>query len=89
MKSVAITTTTVERDVNSSDSPVGVAKRHGVGIATIYREIAKGALRARKLGRRTLITRDDEAAWLANMPVRGAAAETAGTKIGKRGGSKA
>jgi hypothetical protein len=59
-------------DPETCDSPKGLAKRRGIGVATVFREIARGALRARKLGRRTLITAADEAAWLANLPLAGA-----------------
>ena len=35
----------------------------------IYQEIQTGHLRARKLGRRTLILAADLSAWLANLPL--------------------
>jgi excisionase family DNA binding protein len=35
----------------------------------IYQEIQAGRLRARKLGRRTLILAADLSAWLANLPL--------------------
>jgi hypothetical protein len=35
----------------------------------IYQEIQTGRLRARKLGRRTLILAADLSAWLANLPL--------------------
>ena len=35
----------------------------------IYQEIQSGRLRARKLGRRTLILAADLSAWLANLPL--------------------
>lgn len=39
-----------------------------VGRNAVYEAIATGALRARKLGTRTLILRDDLRAWLENLP---------------------
>lgn len=40
----------------------------GLSKSTIYEEIAKGALRARKLGSRTFIMADDLKAWLESQP---------------------
>lgn len=51
-----------------SHGPAEIAARNGVGIATVWRAIAAGTLVARKLGRRTLITTADEAAWLEALP---------------------
>jgi excisionase family DNA binding protein len=39
-----------------------------IGRTRTYEEIGRGALRALKIGRRTLITRDDALAWLAGQP---------------------
>jgi hypothetical protein len=44
----------------------GVA--YGFSKPTIYRLIARGLLVARKVGRRTIITGEDEASWLASLP---------------------
>ena len=41
----------------------------GVSHMTIYAEINAGKLTARKIGRRTIITADDAAAYLAALPV--------------------
>ncbi|MCH8112081.1 MAG: helix-turn-helix domain-containing protein [Proteobacteria bacterium] len=38
-----------------------------VGRTTIYQEIAAGRLIARKVGRRTIILRDDLKSWLARL----------------------
>jgi len=40
----------------------------GVGRTTIYAAIAEGRLKARKLGRRTLILRDDLTQFLVALP---------------------
>ena len=43
-------------------------EKAGVGRTTIYEAIAAGRLKARKLGRRTLILRDDFTQFLAALP---------------------
>ena len=45
-----------------------IASRNHLGVATIWREISAQKLLARKLGRRTIITAEDERAWLEAMP---------------------
>jgi excisionase family DNA binding protein len=42
--------------------------RYGIGRTNAYQEIAAGRLRAVKVGRRTLITRDAAETWLAELP---------------------
>lgn len=42
----------------------GVAMRHGICINTVYNEISRGNLEATKIGARTVITEDQERAWL-------------------------
>jgi excisionase family DNA binding protein len=49
-------------------SPGEAARLTGVGRTTIYAALATGALCARKVGRRTLITREDLSRWLSNLP---------------------
>lgn len=49
-------------------SPRGVAKRNGISHGTVYAEIKAGRLKAKKLGRRTIITHEAEQEWLDNMP---------------------
>lgn len=53
---------------------VEAAQAAGIGRSTVFEEINAGRLKARKAGRRTLILRDDLAAWLANLPHRSAVA---------------
>ncbi|HEY5126774.1 MAG TPA: helix-turn-helix domain-containing protein [Bradyrhizobium sp.] len=44
-------------------------ERYGPGRTTAYQEIQAGRLRARKVGRRTIITEDDAEEWLQQLPV--------------------
>ena len=44
--------------------PLEIAARNGIGKTKVYAEIDAGRLKARKLGRRTLITIEDERRWL-------------------------
>jgi excisionase family DNA binding protein len=62
-----------------ADAPLALgildaARAAGVGRSTIYEHINRGALKARKAGRRTLILRADLQAWLASFPAVKAAA---------------
>lgn len=43
--------------------------RYGVGRTTAYEEIKLGRLRARKCGKRTIITEDDAEDWLLCLPI--------------------
>jgi excisionase family DNA binding protein len=45
-----------------------VCKNTGLGRTTVYAAIAEGRLRARKLGRRTLVLRDDFTQFLVALP---------------------
>jgi hypothetical protein len=44
------------------------AHRNGISRAQVYVEIKEGRLIGRKVGSRTIITDDDESAWLASLP---------------------
>jgi len=44
-------------------------QRYGVGRTTAYQEISSGRLRARKIGKRTIISVDDAEEWLHRLPV--------------------
>lgn len=48
----------------------GAVAASGIGRTLIFRAIQKGHLKARKLGRRTIILRDDLAEWLNSLPVK-------------------
>ena len=43
-------------------------RRFGVGRTKVYDELKLGRLRARKIGRRTIITADDAEGWLQRLP---------------------
>jgi len=40
----------------------------GIGRTTVYEQIKQGRLRARKIGKRTIITDYDAEEWLRNLP---------------------
>jgi hypothetical protein len=42
---------------------------YGLGRTSVYWEIRSGRLRARKAGKRTIITTDDAEDWLSRLPV--------------------
>ena len=50
----------------------GVTKAASTGRSTVFKEIKEGRLKARKVGRKTIITRDDLKAWLDALPARAA-----------------
>ncbi|HMF24094.1 MAG TPA: helix-turn-helix domain-containing protein [Pseudolabrys sp.] len=43
-------------------------QRYPIGRTKAYEEIRLGRLRARKIGRRTIITADDAESWLQRLP---------------------
>jgi hypothetical protein len=51
-------------------SPDGAAKKTGNGRTVIFEEIRSGRLKARKLGRRTVILHSDLTDWLKSLPLR-------------------
>jgi hypothetical protein len=53
------------RDAFSVDD---FARRHGIGRTTVYEEIKKGRLIARKVQGRTLVTAEDARAWREALP---------------------
>ena len=50
-------------------SLVEFCHRYGLGRTKAYAEIKFGRLRARKIGKRTVITEDDAEDWLQHLPV--------------------
>lgn len=48
--------------------PREFAKRNGIGLTKTYEEINSGRLIARKCGSRTIITVEEERAWLLRLP---------------------
>jgi hypothetical protein len=61
---------------NSENKPVGYvdrtvagfAKRQGLSISTVYKELRSGRLKAKKVGTRTQITQKYEDEWEDNLP---------------------
>ncbi|WP_315729126.1 DNA-binding protein [Bradyrhizobium sp. SZCCHNS2015] len=45
-----------------------IAQRNAISRTQVFMEIRGGRLNARKIGARTIITDEDEAAWLASLP---------------------
>jgi predicted DNA-binding transcriptional regulator AlpA len=52
-----------------------VVKKTTISRTKVYEEIKLGRLKARKIGRRTIILADDARAWLAASPLMQAGAE--------------
>jgi excisionase family DNA binding protein len=46
----------------------GFCQRYCIGRTTVYEEIKQGRLRARKVGKRTIICEDDAEDWLRQLP---------------------
>lgn len=49
-------------------SPDEIAQRNQLGRTTVFKEIKEKRLLAQKVGRRTIITRENERAWLESLP---------------------
>ena len=49
-------------------SPAGFAKRQGLSISTVYKEIRAGRLPAKKVGTRTFISEQAEVNWVDSLP---------------------
>lgn len=45
-----------------------ICQRHGICRQTFYDEIRRGRLHARKLGKKTIVTAENERAWLESLP---------------------
>lgn len=50
------------------ESLAGFAKRHNISLTTVYNELNSGRLRGKKVGRRTIIPPENDAAWKDNLP---------------------
>jgi excisionase family DNA binding protein len=62
----------MSRDGPRAMTIIAFGRRYGIGRTTIYEEIKSGRLRAKKIGRRTVITEDDAEEWLRRLPTMGA-----------------
>jgi excisionase family DNA binding protein len=58
-------------------APKELADSAGVSVTTVHNEIDEGNLKARKLGSRTLILREDALEWLRSLPLRDVAGRRA------------
>jgi excisionase family DNA binding protein len=58
-----------ERDRQRAMSVDQFSVRYGLGRTKIYEEIKSGRLRARKCGKRTIISEDDAEDWLRRLPL--------------------
>jgi excisionase family DNA binding protein len=56
------------RDRQRAMSLAEFCEDYNVGRTTAYQEIKAGRLRARKCGKRTIITEDDAENWLSHLP---------------------
>jgi excisionase family DNA binding protein len=60
------------------------AEAAGIGLTKLREEIAAKRLRARKLGSRTIITRDDLVDWAARLPdIHDVAPNTVGKRVAR------
>jgi excisionase family DNA binding protein len=69
--------------------PLTLTIKEAKGIATcsettLYLEIAHGKLKAHKLGRKTIIFRDDLIAWLSALPLKTGKSESHKNAVRKR-----
>ena len=53
----------MNENIGAASSIPNFSQRNGIGPSTVYKEIRAGRLIARKIGRRTIITDEDERAW--------------------------
>lgn len=66
----------VERQRRASQRAMTITEfceRYGPGRTKAYEELKLGRLRARKIGKRTIITEDDAEDWLRRLPAMEAA----------------
>ncbi len=62
-------TVTENSEIPLALSPSDVCRCYGIGKTQLYAEIKAGRIKARKLGRRTLIAASDVQAWFNALPV--------------------
>ena len=55
-------------DMPAAYSPRDFARVYGIGLTLTYELIGAGKLKARKLGRRTMILREDAEHWARSLP---------------------
>ena len=55
------------RTPRRSSSLRNFAERHDISLRLTYDEIKSGRLKIRKVGRRSIVTDEDEEAWLASL----------------------
>jgi hypothetical protein len=58
----------MSKNIGGTSSLKHVAERNDLGLTRIYKEIRAGRLIARKVGRRTVITAEDERNWRNALP---------------------
>ena len=56
------------REIQASLTVNQFCRRHEIGRTKFYELLRSGTLRARKIGRKTVILAADELAWLASLP---------------------
>jgi predicted DNA-binding transcriptional regulator AlpA len=60
--------------INNERNCIGLKEfcsRNGIGRTTAYKEIKAGRLQPKKVGKRTLISLEEEARWFASAPAFG------------------
>jgi hypothetical protein len=64
------TPTKIPHDTPLAHSVEGASRRATCGRTSLYAAIKSGRLKARKIGRRTIILDEDLRGWLASLPMR-------------------
>lgn len=59
----------METDSSQAMTIVQFCNWAGIARSTVYKEIASGRLKARKIGSKTIIARDDADAWFQALPM--------------------
>jgi hypothetical protein len=66
-----------QNSASRSQSVREFSKAHGWSVWLTYKLAREGRLRISKVGRRSIITREDEAAFLASLPILNGGSEAA------------